>query len=236
MSSLKLVKRMGGLLMVVLVLCLTPSFATAACKDTDGDGYGNGCSAGPDCNNSNPNIHPNAPEICNGVDENCDSFVDLPSPLEVGQACDTGQPGACKLGRIQCTSGALQCVAIQGSTSETCNGIDDNCNGFVDDGPGVDNDNDGVTAVCDCNDSNNAIHPGAVDLCGDGIDQDCNGNVDNKATDSQGKQYCLQIDPIAAVVGTPATVTIRAYYQDGIHSIKLFQENSFQPLEQLCNG
>jgi hypothetical protein len=38
-----------------------------------------------------------------------------------------------------------------------------------------DADNDGVTAPQDCNDLVAAIHPGAVDTPGDGIDQDCAG-------------------------------------------------------------
>lgn len=30
----------------------------AACQDADGDGYGLGCAKGPDCNDSDRNIHP----------------------------------------------------------------------------------------------------------------------------------------------------------------------------------
>jgi putative metal-binding protein/CARDB protein len=237
MFNLKLVRRMGGILMVLAVICLSPRLAAAACRDNDGDGYGRSCALGPDCDDSNPNIHPGAQEACNGVDDDCNGLVDE-NLLDAGQFCHTGQLGRCDTGRTQCVSGAMQCVAVQGPTSETCNGIDDDCNGLVDDGPGTDADGDGYTTFCDCNDSNPSIHPAAVDLCGDGIDQDCNGNVDNMTTDSSGKLYCLEMDPVSGVAGQATPVTIRAYYQDGIYSIKLIQEGDTvnQNQEHLCGG
>jgi len=36
-----------------------------------------------------------------------------------------------------------------------------------------------VSNSTDCNDNNASINPGAVDICGDGIDNDCNGVIDN---------------------------------------------------------
>ena len=36
----------------------------------------------------------------------------------------------------------------------------------------------GACGPVDCNDSNAAIHPGAAEICGDGLDNDCDGNVD----------------------------------------------------------
>ena len=43
----------------------------------------------------------------------------------------------------------------------------------------IDNDGDGYT-VCggDCNDSDGSVYPSAVEVCGDGIDNNCNGAVD----------------------------------------------------------
>ena len=42
--------------------------------------------------------------------------------------------------------------------------------------PSADNDRDGYTPPDDCNDNDASIHPGALEICGDEIDQDCNGS------------------------------------------------------------
>jgi len=63
--------------------------ATVWYEDADEDGYGNvavmltQCETpagfvldGADCNDTNPNIHPLATELCNGIDDNCDTQSD----------------------------------------------------------------------------------------------------------------------------------------------------------------
>jgi hypothetical protein len=47
-----------------------------SCTDHDGDGYGHGCSLGSDCNDNNRYIHPGAPEVCDGLDNNCNGLID----------------------------------------------------------------------------------------------------------------------------------------------------------------
>ncbi len=40
-------------------------------------------------------------------------------------------------------------------------------------------DGDGYTGATDCDEGNSAVNPGAAEVCGDGLDNDCDGSVDN---------------------------------------------------------
>jgi MYXO-CTERM domain-containing protein len=54
-----------------------------------------------------------------------------------GGACQTGLPGICGPGTMQCQSGVLTCVQTSQPGSEVCNGVDDDCNGPVDEGDDI---------------------------------------------------------------------------------------------------
>lgn len=105
----------------------------------------------------------------------------------------------------------------------------------------IDHDGDGYGLGCqlgsDCDDLNPDIHPGAVDICGDGIDQDCNGNIDNVLNDADGVSYCFQADPITAIVGEASSVVARGRHLGGIDRIELVRNGDFaNKISQSCSG
>jgi hypothetical protein len=141
------------------------------CIDEDGDGH---C-VPADCDDSNANIHPKAPELCdNGIDDNCNGQTDE----GCGNVCiDNDQDGHCI--PADCNDANTN---VHPRAPEICgNGIDDNCDGRIDEncgGPCVDWDGDGHCAPADCDDRDPAIRPGADEICGNGIDDNCDGATD----------------------------------------------------------
>ena len=113
--------------------CLPDDF----CWDQDNDGYGlgPGC-AGTDCNDNDPAVYLGAPEICDGVDNNCDGRVDV-NTVDSGQPCDTGLAGVCAQGLTVCRAGGvLECEQTTfPATEERCDGLDNTCDGQIDVGP-----------------------------------------------------------------------------------------------------
>lgn len=80
-----------------------PSFDHPWHRDTDQDTFGgepigqSWCTApaaylpeGGDCDDTNADVHPEATEICNGLDENCDSTADV----ETTRLCDSATTGS----------------------------------------------------------------------------------------------------------------------------------------------
>jgi uncharacterized protein (TIGR03382 family) len=170
--------------------------------DADGDGVracltcGAPTSPTCDCNDANPMVRPSATEVCDAIDNNCNGQVDEGSGPggKLTQNCYSGPMGTQGIG--VCVAGVQVCNAtVPGMSSfggcmneviptmELCNGRDDDCDGTVD---GFDVDMDGFVscaacnnqANCDCNDTDPAIRPGAVETC-DTVDQNCDGRLDD---------------------------------------------------------
>jgi hypothetical protein len=77
------------------------------------------CSVGPGADR---------PELCNGLDDDCDGEVDNDVP---STSCVAGL-GLCAQGATACRSGNVVCESVREPRDETCNELDDDCDGAVD--------------------------------------------------------------------------------------------------------
>ena len=131
------------------------------CTDADMDGFST-CQG--DCDDSNPKIHPGAMEVCDGFDNNCDGNID--------EGFDQDMDGWTSCGG-DCNDND---ASIHPGAKPVCDGKDHNCNGIVDNNE--DFDMDGYNVCVDCNDMDPNVNPGAMEIIGDKIDNNCNGQVD----------------------------------------------------------
>ena len=140
--------------------------------DSDSDGFST-CNG--DCNDLSASSFPGAPELCDGLDNDCNGMDDVLG-FDRSETDDDGD------GQTECGGDCDDLNASRYSGSpEICDGIDNNCNGLDDAGnPGVggqevDNDGD-FQSECqgDCDDTNPNRRTGQAEVC-DGIDNDCNG-------------------------------------------------------------
>ena len=195
--------------------------------DVDGDGYGspnnpiqsrcfvptNTVTNNLDCDDQHATVYPGAPELCDGMDNDCDGAVDEDAPL-ITYYFDVdgdgyGSPGSPVQARCfvptNTVANNLDCddqhATVYPGAPELCDGMDNDCDGQIDedsplityyfdvDGDGYGSPGSPIQARCfipvntvannlDCNDQNAAVHPGAVEICGNGIDDNCNGATD----------------------------------------------------------
>ncbi len=130
--------------------------------DQDQDGFNENV----DCDDEDPQTWPGAPELCDGLDNDCDGM--LPDTEED----DDGD------GFAECEDDCDDTNdAIYPEAQEECDGLDNDCDGDV---PSDETDDDGdgyVECSGDCDDTDPAINPDATEVC-NAIDDDCDGMTD----------------------------------------------------------
>jgi hypothetical protein len=108
-------------------------------KDDDGHNSINSCLNPSDCDDTNSEVYPDRTEVCNGIDDNCDTIIDDIPPIE----CWTGSNDVifsdttpCATGIMKCSDGQLtNCEGQVLDEQERCDGLDNDCNGTIDDDP-----------------------------------------------------------------------------------------------------
>lgn len=170
--------------------------------DEDGDVFGPKSSP-VDCDEGDRAVYPYAAELPDGQDNDCDGAVDEGTNVRD----DDGD------GRAEVEDCDDLDAAIYVGAPERANDKDDDCDGVVDNGTLFgDDDGDGFAERDgDCDDTLAERHPGAGELCGDGVDDDCDGQPD-EAADCRDSFAATVIAPIvlsATAVGPGDTVVAR---------------------------
>lgn len=186
----------------------TPLTLTTYYRDADNDLFGDAANSrqecyqpsgyvldNTDCDDTDSAIKPGAIEVCNGKDDDCDGEID--EGVKITYYLDADTDG---YGDPVSTTQACSPPAGYVADNTDCDDTDEHQK------PGqqwyTDEDNDGfpssaalitqclrpqygkalselITLQTDCEDENAAIHPGANEICNNGIDEDCDGMIDD---------------------------------------------------------
>ncbi len=170
------------------------------CTDLDDDNDGSADSA--DCDDLSVAVYPLAPEICDGIDSDCDGsvadgFLDVDGddqPACVDADDDGDGVDALADGGLDCDDAVA--TAYPGAP-DPCDAVDQDCDSNLVEGYGdndgdlspdcadLDDDGDGSVDVDDCAPEDASIFPFAPESC-DAVDSDCDGSLSDGAPDLDG--------------------------------------------------
>lgn len=141
--------------------CAIPAKAPESCSDGTWEEDDN-----RDCDDNSASIFVGAPELCDGVDNNCNGLFEALDPDNDGYS-------SCE-GPLDCDNNN---PLIHPGAEEELDGIDNDCNGFLD-APGEDDDRDGsaspLAGGLDCDDDNADAWPGGPPaMCELGVSYAC---------------------------------------------------------------
>ncbi len=164
----------------------TPPDTSPPGVDEDGDGY----DSDVDCDDHDYQVWPGAPELCDGLDNDCDGTIDEDFDLDADGVATCA--GDCDDTDASIHEGALEVPY---------DGVDQDCDGA----DLVDVDGDGFRAVeaggNDCDDTHAEVNPAHAEIPKNGLDDDCrdgddiDGDDDGHGDDDWGGDDCDDTDP-----------------------------------------
>jgi large repetitive protein len=232
--------------------------------DADSDGFGDpaseilDCEPGAgwvedssDCDDANSGIHPDATEICDELDNDCDGLIDDADDSVTGTTPwytdadgdgygdDSGATDSCEQPSGTAAYGGdcddTDPAYNPGASEEDCTDpADYNCDGST---GWADDDGDGWAACEDCDDSDASSNPDASETC-DGVDNDCDGGIDEEATDATTWYADADADGYGDAASTTAACDQPSGYVDAAYATDCDDSDAdISPVDpELCDG